>query len=98
VKIDMELLRRACWDEFSLVMTYRDLEESRTRREIWPLGLSYGEGTLMLLAHCRLRLDYRIFHVARIEALERGRESFRPHRAGLLRDYAAARRRQLARP
>ena len=96
VAIDMGLLRQACWDEFSLVMIYRDLKENRTEREIWPLGLSYGEGTLMLLAHCRLRLDYRVFHVSRIEGLERGGESFRPRRAGLLRDYVAARRKQLA--
>lgn len=98
VGIDMDLLRQACWDEFSLVMSYRDLKENRTEREIWPLGLSYGEGTLMLLAHCRLRLDYRVFHVSRIEGLQRGGESFRPRRVGLLRDYVAARRNSWAGP
>jgi len=96
VSIDMDLLRRACWDETSLVMRYRDLKENRTERTIWPLGLSYGEGTLMLLAHCRLRMDYRVFHVPRIEALEPGGESFRPRRVGLLRDYVDHRKRQLA--
>lgn len=97
VSIDMDLLRRACWDEFSLVMVYRDLKDNRTEREIWPLGLSYGEGTLMLLAHCRLRMDYRVFHVGRIEALAPGGERFRPRRAGLLREYVAHRRQQAAR-
>ena len=97
VRIDMDLLRQACWDEFSLAISYRDLQERHTEREIWPLGLSYGEGTLMLLAHCRLRMDYRIFHVARIERLARGRESFRPRRAGLLRDYVVQRRAQRGR-
>lgn len=93
VHIDMDLLRQACWDEFSLVMTYRDMQERRTEREIWPLGLSYGAETLMLLGHCRLRQDYRVFHVARIESLARGETSFRPRRAGLLREYVALRRR-----
>ena len=74
-------------------MRYRDLQERVSEREIWPLGLSYGEGTLMLLAHCRLRRDFRVFHVPRIETLAAGGESFRPHRVGLLREYAAARRR-----
>lgn len=96
VSIDMDLLRRACWDETSLVMRYRDLKDNCTERTIWPLGLSYGEGTLMLLAHCRLRLDYRVFHVARIEALAPGGEHFRPRRVSLLRAYADKRKRQLA--
>ncbi len=96
VSIDMDVLRRACWEETSLVMRYRDLQDRVTEREIWPLGLSYGEGTLMLLAHCRLRRDYRVFHVSRIEVLEPGTESFRPRRVGLLRDYVTHRRRQLS--
>nr|WP_300543294.1 YafY family protein [Maricaulis sp.] len=96
VRVDMGMLREACWEETSLIMTYRDLKEQRTERTIWPLGLSYGEETLMLLAYCRLRQDYRVFHVARIERLERGTESFRPRRVGLLREYVALRRRQSA--
>ena len=96
VRIDIDRLREACWEETSLLMTYRDMRGNLTEREIWPLGLSYGEGTLMLLAHCRLRRDYRVFHVSRIEQLAPGGESFRPRRVGLLRDYVAARRQQLA--
>ena len=92
VAIDMDLMRKACWEETSLIMRYRDLRECVSEREIWPLGLSYGEGTLMLLAHCRLRRDYRVFHVGRIESLEAGNECFRPRRVSLLRDYAVHRR------
>ena len=92
VSIDMDLLRQACWDEFSLSIDYRDMQERETRREIWPLGLSYGEETLFLLGHCRLRQDYRLFHVNRISRLEKGTESFRPKRVSLLRDYVALKR------
>jgi biotin operon repressor len=46
VAIDMDLLRRACWDETSLWMRYRDLQDRRTEREVWPLGLSYGPEAL----------------------------------------------------
>ena len=92
VSIDMDLLRQACWDEFSLSIDYRDMQERETRREIWPLGLSYGEETLFLLGHCRLRQDYRLFHVNRISRLEKGTESFRPKRVSLLRYYVARKR------
>lgn len=87
VTVDLDLLREACWEEFSLVITYRDLQERTTTREIWPMGLSYSETSLLLLAHCRLRQDYRHFHVSRIASLARGTESFRPNRVGLIRDY-----------
>lgn len=90
--IDMALLRAAIWEERSLVIDYLDLREARTTREIWPLGLSYGESHIMLLAHCRLRQDFRVFHVPRIQAMRPGGTSFRPRRVGLVRDYAARRR------
>lgn len=86
-QIAVALLREACWEEFSVLIHYRDLQDRESQREIWPLGLSYSDSSLMLLAHCRLRGDYRLFHVSRISRLERGSESFRPRRAALLRDY-----------
>lgn len=85
--IDMDLLRQACWDEQSLWLTYRDLNDRETRREIWPLGLSYSEAALLLLGHCQMRGDFRLFHVNRIQKLEPGGNSFRPRRVALLRDY-----------
>ena len=85
--IDMDLLRVACWDEVSLHITYRDRQGAETRREIWPLGLSYGDNTLMLLALCQLRQDYRFFHVPGISEIRKG-ISFRPRRVPLLRAYA----------
>lgn len=89
LQIDMAILREALWDERSVIIDYLDLNDRATTREIWPLGLSYGDDHMMLLAHCRLRLDYRIFHVTRIQSLRPGAESFRPRRVALVRDYAA---------
>jgi predicted DNA-binding transcriptional regulator YafY len=91
VTVDLNLLREACWEEFSLLITYRDLQERVTAREIWPMGLSYSADSLLLLARCCLRQDFRHFHVSRIETLERGTESFRPKRVGLIRDYVRQR-------
>lgn len=90
-QVDMALLRQALWDEQSLIIDYLDLKEAATTREIWPLGLSYGDNHMMLLAHCKLRGDFRTFHVPRIRQMRAGGTSFRPRRVGLLRDYVQTR-------
>lgn len=92
--VDLAEIRTACWEEGALEIVYTDLNGVRSRRVIWPLGISYTQHTLMLLAHCRLRMDFRIFHVNRIETLRRTDESFRPHRVPLIREYTAVRRAQ----
>lgn len=85
--IDMTLLREAMWAEEALDIGYRDLKQERTRRRIYPLALSYHDRSVMLLAWCCKRQDFRSFHVTRIEGYERTQESFRPRRVTLLRDY-----------
>ncbi|MFZ5962480.1 helix-turn-helix transcriptional regulator [Thalassococcus sp. BH17M4-6] len=89
ITVDMALLRRACWEELSLDVRYRDLQGRVTEREVWPLGISYSDQALMLLVWCCLRQDWRTFHVAGIEAASLTGHSFRPRRVPLLRDYAA---------
>lgn len=91
ITIALDLLRQACWDEFSVRITYRDAHDRRSEREILPLGMSYSPRTLMLVAWCLLRQGYRTFEVARIDTLARGTTSFRPRRVQLLRDYVAMR-------
>ncbi|WP_347139121.1 YafY family protein [Paracoccus sp. SSK6] len=90
--VDLALIRAACWDEQALLIDYVDLNGQQTQRVIWPLGLSYSDQSLMLLAHCRLRMDYRVFHVNRIAAASLTGDSFRPRRVAMVRDYAQARR------
>ncbi|WP_097929534.1 helix-turn-helix transcriptional regulator [Monaibacterium marinum] len=87
--VDMALLRRACWEELALDVRYRDLNGRITEREIWPLGISYSERTLMVLVWCCLRQDWRVFHAAGIETASLNGRSFRPRRVTLLRDYVA---------
>ena len=87
VMIDMDLIREACWEERSLNIRYRDLQERVTEREVWPLSISYSDHALMLMAHCRLRQDFRSFHITRMEQVTHGATSFRPRRAALLREF-----------
>lgn len=89
--VDTDLLRRACWDEAALDIRYRDADGRTTRREIWPLGISYAERNFMLLAWCCLRRDWRHFQVSRIAATARNGRSFRPKRVPLLHGYVARR-------
>ncbi|MCQ0969207.1 YafY family transcriptional regulator (plasmid) [Paracoccus sp. TK19116] len=91
-RIDLSRLRAACWNEEEVEITYTDLSDRQTVRTIWPLGLSVTERTLMLLAHCRLRMDFRVFHVHRIAAMRPTGGSFRPHRAALAREYRSLQR------
>ncbi|WP_407929354.1 hypothetical protein [Jannaschia marina] len=54
--------------------------------------MSYSDRTLMVLAWCCLRQDWRHFHAAGIEAAGLNGRSFRPRRVGLLREYMSMRR------
>ena len=85
--IDMTLLREAMWADEALDIGYRDLQDARTQRRIYPLALSYNDRTVMLLAWCCKRRDFRFFHVTRIEGYEQTGESFRPRRVALLREF-----------
>lgn len=87
--VDMTLLRKACWEELAIDVLYRDLKGRVTEREVWPLGISYSERTLLLLVWCCLRQDWRMFHASGIERAILNGRSFRPRRVPLLRDYAA---------
>ena len=83
----LALVRQASWDEQALDISYDDLSGQRTERRIWPLSIVYFDRALMCLAFCRLRQDFRRFHVDRMSEVRLTDEFFRPRRVALLRDY-----------
>jgi len=87
--VDMAMLRRACWDERALRISYADKGDAVTERVIWPLAVVYSERSLVVLAWCCLREDFRMFRPERIREIAAEGGSFRPRRAGLLREYLA---------
>ena len=89
--LDLDLLRTACGEEFSVRIAYRDANGRRTECQILRLGMSYSPRTLMLVGWCLLREAHRTFEMFRIEAIERGEHSFRPRRVQFLREYVALR-------
>lgn len=98
--VDLTELRRASWEERALDITYTDGTGARTERRIWPLSIVYTERSIVVLAWCCLRQDFRQFLVDKIGHVAATEESFRPRRVGLLREYIARmqaeRRAQLA--
>ncbi|RPE71233.1 WYL domain-containing protein [Pacificibacter maritimus] len=87
--IDMNFLREAIWAEEALDITYKDKAENITDRRIYPLAISYHDFAVMLLAWCKTRQGFRMFHVTRIQSYAATGESFRPRRVALLRDYVS---------
>jgi predicted DNA-binding transcriptional regulator YafY len=82
-------LRQASWDEAEVRITYRDKSGFVTGRAIWPLSIVFLDRTLMCLAWCVLRQDFRRFDLTRIDALSITGASFRPRRVTLLREFHA---------
>lgn len=80
-------IRQACWDERALDITYTARDGSASRRRIWPLSVVFLDRTLMLLAFCTLRQDFRRFHLTAISDVADTPDSFRPRRVSLLRDF-----------
>jgi predicted DNA-binding transcriptional regulator YafY len=83
----LALIRQACWDETALDITYTDRGGTPTRRRIWPLSVVFLDRTLMVLAWCTLRQDFRRFHLDSMSGIAATAVSFRPRRVPLLRDF-----------
>jgi len=84
---NMDEIRDACWREEALEIGYVDKGGAASQRTIYPLALVYADRTLVVLAWCCLRQDFRMFAPDRITGMAKAGSSFRPRRAALLRDY-----------
>ncbi|MCP5088342.1 MAG: YafY family transcriptional regulator [Rhodobacteraceae bacterium] len=89
ISVDVAQVRLAAREEWALQITYGDVVQNVTERKIWPLSIVFMDQTLVLLAKCQMRQDFRVFRMDRISKLEMLTESFRPHRISLLRDCLA---------
>jgi predicted DNA-binding transcriptional regulator YafY len=87
---NLQAIRQACWAEQEIEITYTDQASAVSRRIIRPLAIMYSDHVLTVLAWCCLRNGFRMFRVDRIDGVSSNGASFRPKRAGLLREYLAA--------
>ncbi len=81
------LIREAAWEERALDITYRDRDDACTARRILPLSVVFLDRSLMCLAWCGLRQDFRRFHLHRMADVTLTTESFRPRRVPMLREF-----------
>lgn len=63
-------LRQAIQAFQCVELIYTDAKEQQTQRLVEPLGLIYWGGKWTLVAHCRLRKDYREFRLDRIQQVQ----------------------------
>lgn len=89
VSIDVAALRKAMREEHALEISYCDKDGVATLRNIWPLSIVFMDESLVLLAHCLLRADYRVFRVDRIQTISATGDAFKPRRVGMLREFLA---------
>lgn len=87
ISIDVAALRKATREEQVLEISYCDKDGEATRRCVWPLSIVFMDENLVLLAHCLLRADYRVFRVDRIQTIKATGDGFKPRRVGMLREY-----------
>lgn len=87
ISIDIAKLRQATRDEFEISMHYEDADGNKSERSIKPLSFVFMDQSLVLLAWCNLREDFRAFRVDRIASFETLSTSFRPRRVSMLREY-----------
>ena len=89
IAIDIAALRHAAREEYAVEIAYRDQHGKDTERSVLPLAIVYMDQTLVLLAWCNLRIDYRVFRIDRIRELTVSGDSFRPRRVAMLRTFLA---------
>lgn len=74
----VELLREAIEENRLVQFGYRDAEGRRTERAVEPAAVVYLWEGWYLWAYCRLRRDWRLFKLARIEGPKTRMERFEP--------------------
>ncbi|MEL7283383.1 MAG: YafY family protein [Pseudomonadota bacterium] len=87
IRIDIEQLRHATRNEQVIELDYTDAEERRTIRTVQPLAIVFFDRSLVVMAWCELREDYRSFRIDRIREMTVTERSFRPRRVAMLREY-----------
>jgi predicted DNA-binding transcriptional regulator YafY len=68
--IDLAHLRAWIHSQRKVALCYRDEEDRRTERIVWPIGIGYFEAARIIIAWCELRRDFRHFRTDRVVTAE----------------------------
>ena len=84
---DLSELRLAIRAERKVTIHYRDLQETETKRTVWPFALGYFDNVRVLVAWCELRQGFRHFRTDRIAAFAVEEQRYPRHRRSLLKAW-----------
>jgi len=84
IRVDTATIRQAAWQELALDIRYKDVKGVSSERRIYPLSIVYVDESLVVVSHCCLRKDTRVFRLDRIESVTVSDESFHPNRVPML--------------
>ena len=73
-----ERLRKAIRDQEKLSITYVDESNSETTRKIMPIAMIYYVESIVVVAWCQLRKDFRHFRIDRIRQCDGTEQYFHP--------------------
>ncbi len=93
------LLQKALTTFKVLRITYHSMnKDEKTERDIEPFALYYSmKESWTLIAYCRLRKDFRMFRLDRIQKITQLEQSFAPHKM-TLEEYLDMRRKEFQHP
>ena len=72
---------------------YISQKEEKSKRVIEPFALIHTQDNWILIAHCRLRKDFRAFRLDRIEGIQVLSDGFEPHKL-TLQEYFEIKRKE----
>lgn len=84
ITIDVRQLREAAWLERAIDISYIDAKGATSSRRIYPLSIVYLDEALVLVAHCCMRKETRVFRLDRLQHVVISNESFHPKRVPML--------------
>ncbi len=84
---DLSELRLAIRAERKVTIHYRDLQETETKRTVWPFALGYFDNVRVLVAWCELRQGFRHFRTDRIAAFAVEEQRYPRRRQSLLKAW-----------
>jgi len=90
VRARIDEVEAAISSRSKLRLGYSDAEGAVTDRVVWPLGLWFWGKVWTLVGWCELRVDFRMFRLDRIAAMDATGDRFRPEKGRTLRDFYAA--------
>lgn len=94
ISANSEAVRKAIKSQAVLEIHYTDVEQEKTIREIWPLGIFFWGSTWTLIAWCTMRNDYRVFRLDRIQESTQTDKKFKTTTERSLDHYLELQRRR----